>query len=308
MRRQSLVSFVILNIVVTTVIGLGLLIAYSRIAPAPTPPKVPPLQVIITTTPDPNQPPVVTIIVVTATPGASTLLPLTPNSTAGSIAIGAVTTIDPSLLPALTTPPTPTPQDTETPTPTNPGGCQVYVVKRGDTPGGIAANFSISLADLYRANGFKPDPVLQVGQRLTLPLNGCGLSTDTPAPTATNAATSTPLPTSTPIPTASRTTIQIMGVSKPGDITEEGVNLINVSEGVVEMTNWTITAGGTSGEVFRFPTFRLFPNGKVLINSRAGQNSPIVIYAGKSTAQWSKGQTVTLSDTEGIIQARFVIP
>jgi LysM repeat protein len=302
MSRRYL-GFLALNVIVTIVVGFALLTVYNRIAPPPTPPLVPPLQVIITATPDPNVTPPVTVIVITATPGAATLVPLTANPTIGGIAaIGTIETLDPTFLPTLP------PQVSDTPdvTATDPSGCPTYIVKRGDTPGGIATDNGVSLANLYKANDFTSDPVLQIGQVLVIPRNGCGLLTETPTPTATSDATATPIPTSTPLPTASKTVIQIQGVVSAGTINDEGVNLTNVSEGVVEMTGWTLSNGGT--EVFKFPTFRLFPNGKVLINTRAGQNSPIVLYAGKTTPQWASGQTVTLTDTNGVIQASFDIP
>ncbi len=301
MPRRYL-GFLALNVVVTIVVGFALLRVYNQIAPPPTPPIVPPLQVIITATPNPNITPAVTIIVVTATPGAATIIPLTSNPTGNNLAIGTIETLDPTFLPTLP------PQDTSEPaaTATDSSGCPIYEVKKGDTPGGIATNAGVSLANLYKANGFTRDPILQIGQKLIIPVNGCGLLTDTPSPTATKDFTPTPIPTSTAIPTTSKTVIQIQGLIKPGDVAEEGINLSNVSEGVVEMTGWTLANGTT--EVFKFPTFRLFPNGKVLINTRAGQNSPIVLYAGKSAAQWSSGQTVNLVDTNGVIQATFNIP
>lgn len=41
-----------------------------------------------------------------------------------------------------------------------------YVVKSGDTPGGIAQKHGITLQKLYAWNGFTQTPILQVGQRL----------------------------------------------------------------------------------------------------------------------------------------------
>jgi LysM repeat protein len=302
MPRRYL-GFLALNVIVTVVVGFVLLTVYNQIAPPPTPPRVPPLQVIITATPDPNITPAVTVIVITATPGAATLVPLSGGTaTVNPVLVGTIQTLDPTFLPTLP------PQSTNEPeaTATDASGCPIYTVKKGDTPGGIATENGVSLANLYKANGFTRDPILQIGQKLIIPANGCGLLTDTPTFTPTKDFTPTPIPTSTAIPTTNKTVIQIQSVVKPGDITEEGVNLMNVSEGVVEMTGW-ILANGTT-EVFKFPTFRLFPNGKVLINTRAGQNSPIVLYAGKTSAQWSSGQTVNLIDTNGVIQATFNIP
>jgi len=63
--------------------------------------------------------------------------------------------------------PTPTPNPLLVPTPE---AFEVtYTVVSGDTPGGIAAQFGIGLAELLEANGLTEDAVLQVGQTLTVP-------------------------------------------------------------------------------------------------------------------------------------------
>lgn len=41
-----------------------------------------------------------------------------------------------------------------------------YIVKSGDTPGGIAQKHGISLQKLYTWNGFTKTPILQIGQKL----------------------------------------------------------------------------------------------------------------------------------------------
>lgn len=45
---------------------------------------------------------------------------------------------------------------------------KVHVVKSGQNPSKIAANYGISLRDLYQLNGWRNDPVLQVGQRIVV--------------------------------------------------------------------------------------------------------------------------------------------
>ena len=63
--------------------------------------------------------------------------------------------------------PTPTPNPLLVPTPEV---LEVtYTVISGDTPGGIASQFGISLDDLLGANDLTEDSVLQVGQTLTVP-------------------------------------------------------------------------------------------------------------------------------------------
>ena len=47
----------------------------------------------------------------------------------------------------------------------------IYVVKSGDSAWSIATHFGVSMEDLYTANGWAPDsdPVLQIGQGVTVP-------------------------------------------------------------------------------------------------------------------------------------------
>ncbi len=313
MRRQSLVGFIVLNVIVTFVVTLGIIYGYTRLVPPPTPRQSPPLFVQITSTPDPKLTPIVYIVVTATLPGQPTLLPLNLTSnptTAALAAIGTVPTLDPSLLPPVL----PTQSGAATAGATNPptaqstdaNGCQTYSVKAGDTPGGIATTFGVTLAELYKANKLKVDPVLQIGQVLVIPLNGCGLSTDTPTPTATTAMTATPLPTTTLAPTAAKTSVQITQVFKPGDITEEGVELLNVSGGIIPMKDWTLK--NSKGDTFTFPNYSLFQNGLVLINTRAGTNTARALFWGRSLPLWgTPGETITLTDNKGRVQANFTI-
>jgi LysM repeat protein len=313
MRRRSLLGFLALNVVVTFMVTLGIIFAYTRLAPTPTPRESPPLFVNITSTPNPNQTPAIQYIVITATPGGATpiALNLTAQGTNGALAaaaLGTIPTIDSSLI-ALTLSGTTDTNATDTGAtalPTNANGCPTYTVKGGDVPGAIATNFNVTLADLYKANHLKIDPILQIGQVLIIPVNGCGLATSTPTDTPTPPIEPTPPPSSTPASTAANAAIQIGQVIKPGDITEEGVELDNNSNGVVELKGWTLSDG--NGNVFTFPEYRMFPGGRVLISTRAGTATPRVLYWGRSQPLWGDASTViTLTDDKNTIQATFAV-
>jgi LysM repeat protein len=312
MKRQPLLGFIAINVIVTFLVTFGIIVAYTKLVPPPTPPVSPPLFVVISSTPDPNQTPHVVFVPVTTTPGGAVAL----AATAGV----AVSPVSGTLIPlatdvgATSTTSTPTEQSvTDTPAgiPTSLGGCQQYAVKKGDIPGSIALNFGVGLADLYAANGLKPNPVLQIGQLLIIPLNGCGLATTTPTPLPTDVAsmTPTPQPTSTLAPTSvvTKASIAITQVIKPGDITEEGVKLHNNGADIVDLTNWTLSDG--QGNLFTFPAYRIFPGGDVLVNTRAGtQNTPRQLFWGRSTPLWgTAGATVTLTDSTGAIQTTFAV-
>jgi hypothetical protein len=56
---------------------------------------------------------------------------------------------------------------------------RTYVVRAGDTPGGIARQFGVSVQDLMRANNITDARAMKVGDRLTIPAG----PTITPVPT-----------------------------------------------------------------------------------------------------------------------------
>ena len=82
--------------------------------------------------------------------------------------------------------PQPSPTKASTPTPIPP---LEYTVKSGDTPGGIAAFYDISVEDLYGFNGKQPDDFIIPGEVLKIPVP-------------------TPKPTSTPTPMTSAGSIR----------------------------------------------------------------------------------------------------
>ena len=85
----------------------------------------------------------------------------TPASTPTTRPI-AVATLRPTATPAPYTP-APTATPTLTPTPI------IYVIRKGDTPLGIANQFGVSLRDLQDTNGITDPRSLRVGQELIIP-------------------------------------------------------------------------------------------------------------------------------------------
>lgn len=321
MKRQPLIGFIAINIIVTFLVTLGIIFAYTKLTPPPTAPVSPPLFVVVSSTPDPNQTPRVVFVPVTTTPGGQgAAFAGTTRATTASTDNLRVSPVSGTLVPLATdagasNTSAATDQsvaDAPSASPTNINGCQQYAVKKGDISGTIADNFGVSLADLYAANGLKgPNPLLQIGQVLVIPLNGCGLSTPTPTITPTDIVTDTPTPqpSSTLAPTGIVTaaSISIAEVIKPGDITAEGVKLHNGGTDIVDLTNWTLSDG--HGNIFTFPAYRIFGGGDVLVNTRAGaQNTPRQLFWGRSTPLWGNaGTVVTLTDATGAIQTTFAV-
>ncbi len=188
--------------------------------------------------------------------------------------------------------------------PTDRGGCPTYTVQTGDLATSIATRFGVSLADLMRANQLTEADLtqLQIGQVLIIPVNGCRLATGEASPTPTRFVLPSLPATVTAMPVASKALIEIVQVISPGDITAEGIELRNVSGGVILMQGWKLS--DSSGHTFTFPEYRMFPGGRVMIYTRAGTNFPIALFWGQSRAIWGDpGQVVQITDVTGSIQA-----
>jgi murein DD-endopeptidase MepM/ murein hydrolase activator NlpD len=107
------------------------------------------------------------------------------------------------------------------------GGFPVYTILPGDTLSGIAAKFGLGNADVAGATllvgSNKPDIVdeddlLQIGQKLLIPLQGCGPITPpvtSPAPSTDTSKPATATTPSAPVPTGSTGTTQV-SQPKPG--------------------------------------------------------------------------------------------
>jgi LysM repeat protein len=79
----------------------------------------------------------------------------------------------PGRVAALASPPTSTPIAVETPTPPPPPPTpapQTYIVKAGDSPASIAAQYHIKTDDLIAANNIDDPQKLQIGQTLVIPV------------------------------------------------------------------------------------------------------------------------------------------
>jgi LysM repeat protein len=315
LARRSLIGFIFLNVVVTILVTSGIiLISESRRSSAPTPPKGL-LQVLITATPDPNETPAVVYIVVTATPqstGSGVAILPTPDTAGGSPSgstpgtpgsPGAVATFDPSLLPSgIGT------IEAPTFTPTDESGCPTYTIKKGDIVGTVAAAYGVTVKDIMRANNLTERDLtrLQIGKTLIIPVNGCGLTTETPTATATptEEISATPPPTSTTARVVSDAKIEVSAITSPGDITAEGVTIKNISGGQIAIGGWKLR--DNHGNVFTFPDYSMYESRLVIVYTREGPTGPLALYWGLPSAIWGYAdQTITITDANGKVQATY---
>ena len=135
----------------------------------------------------------------TLIPTTASLPTIAPTRTPVAVAVQPTPTNPPPTSTPTRTPAeptaTPTLSTTETPTPTPTSDANIYVVKPGDTPIGIANRFGISVDELMSYNNIKDPSSLRVNQELKIP----------PQATATPSPTSTPTPTSAPSPGPTQT-------------------------------------------------------------------------------------------------------
>ena len=316
MSRRVLVGFIVVNVIVSLAVA-AIVLSVDRSRRPDEPSEGPTQIVILTATPLPGfilQPAeyqgtidaqqltlsalsqsTAVVAVITATPEGAEGIPV-PEVT-------AVATIDPALLPPI---PTNLPPGEPSATPEG-DGCIRHVVQSGDVIITIAQQYGVLPGDILIANGMTEEDAynLQVGDTLIIPVEGCAaLVTPTPVPPPTN----TPfeltrvVPTVTLPPTAVNAQIVIANVMNWSSVNTEAVEIRNVGN-VLNMQGWTLT--NERDESFRFPEFRMQQGSLVRIYSRQGQNTPAALYWGRETPAWIEGETVTLADANGQVQATF---
>ncbi len=331
MKRRSLIPFVILNILISLGVAIGAIAWVNSNQPTQAPVSVITVEVRITNTPDPSATIPVRIITATPLPGAGLTvtapqvaqLPegLLPNQ-AGAQA--ALPTIDAAALGESA--------DLAGTATALPEFCIPHVLKEGDTPFGVAAVYGADPFRLLEVNGLDEvtSSFLQIGQVLIVPLPGCPLTaaspasanteaaaeptsgpteTPTPGPTLTPSITFTPPPTSRPTvtlpPTAANAVVRIVEVLNPGAITAESVAIRNTGQ-TVSIGGWTLS--DDDGNTYTFAEQRLFQNAQITLFTRVGNNSPIVLYWNRDQAVFEPGDTLTLRDASGAVQATYRIP
>lgn len=225
-----------------------------------------------------------------------------------------------------------------------PENCIQHTLAEGEFPSLLAEQYGTDMASILLANGLSEEDalLLQIGQTLIIPLEGCPLdqfiassaqtqtavaletpegegegeatedgSTLSPEEAATEAATlgATLTPTITPTitlaPTADNAQIEIQEIVGAGDITSESVILFNNGRSV-DVVGWTLS--DLDGNVYTFPELRFFNDGSLEILTRVGEDTPVVKFWGLSEAAWQPGDVATLRDSDNNIQSIFRIP
>lgn len=191
----------------------------------------------------------------------------------------------------------------------------VHIVQAGETLGRISELYEVPVDDIAQANEIVNVNSISVGQQLIIPVGG--VATATPegnegaegADAPTREVPPTPLPTE---PAEEGTAIvEISEVIGLGELADEAVRITNAGTRPVALQEWELLDEG--GHVYTFAAVTLYGSSEagspsILVHTETGQNGASNLYWGQEEAVWEPGETVTLRDAEGSVQATYVIP
>ena len=100
--------------------------------------------------------------------------------------------------------------------------------------------------------------------------------------------------------------MNIRKVVGTGNLEMEYVEILNQSEGAVDLTGWQLL--DEDGNIFEFPTMILENGGAITIHSKTGQDTVIELYWQSETPIWQSGEIVQLQDQNGNLTASYSIP
>ena len=91
-----------------------------------------------------------------------------------------------------------------------------------------------------------------------------------------------------------------------GNLDMEYVEILNSSEGAIDLSGWQLL--DEDGNTFNFPTMILDRDGALTIHSKSGQDTVIELYWQSETPIWQSGELVQLLDQNGDLAATYSIP
>jgi LysM repeat protein len=217
---------------------------------------------------------------------------------AGSFLLAARSLSSPTAPPILATFAASSNTPTTTPTPF----VTKYQVQEGDTLGDLSVKFGVPVAEIMKLNSLKDANALAVGMVIFIPV---ATEEVTAEPTAAQGV-GTPEITDTPLPPGSVIRLVIANVFGAGDLATERVRLERKGEGDLSLANWQLR--DENGHIYTFPQLTLFPGGAVDVYTGDGVNGVDALYWGLDQPVWETGETVTLVDAQGNVQAIYQVP
>lgn len=197
-------------------------------------------------------------------------------------------------------------------------GPPVHIVQAGDTLGKISEQYDVPVEDIAQANAIINVNAIAVGQELVIPVGGLATATaeaDTASSEGATADTPTrelpPTPLPTEPPAQGTAIVEISEVIGLGELADEAVRITNAGTRPVALQEWQLL--DEEGHSYSFAAVTLYGSSEagspsILVHTETGQNGASNLYWGQEAAVWEQGETVTLRDAEGTVQATYVIP
>jgi hypothetical protein len=101
-------------------------------------------------------------------------------------------------------------------------------------------------------------------------------------------------------------TVQIVSVVGAGTLDVETITIKYNGDGQLDLTGWHIK--DSDGNVYTFPSFKLFKNGAVQVHTKSGTDTAIDLYWDLDKAVWQSGETALLTDHDGKPQDSYPVP
>ncbi len=152
---------------------------------------------------------------------------------------------------------------------------QAYQIGPNESLGEIAFAFDVTVEEIQILNGIDNPDSVGAGQIIFVPASPTG-----------------------------DVQIGIVAVTASGDLGSERVQIRNFGEAGVALAGWTLE--DEDGNQYQFPQITLY-TGAIDIYSRAGVDQAYELFWGAATSIWEVGETVTLRDYAGNIQAQETV-
>lgn len=195
---------------------------------------------------------------------------------------------------------------TAIPTPKPTLALRPYEVGPGETLSEIALLFDTNVDHLLEINSLADPNELVVGMVLLVPLSGAPAGDSTSEIQSESAPTVEPAVTPTNPPTPESSLIKIVTIVGIDDLATEHLQIQSVNPEALSLEGWRLETN--DGLVYIFPKITLFEYGAVDLYSRAGINSVVALYWGRSNPVFQSGDRASIYDAEGSLQAVYNIP
>lgn len=191
-------------------------------------------------------------------------------------------------------------------------GPGTHIVQAGDTLGQIGLRYDIDVEAIMSANGIDNPNFLAVGQELIIPQEGEPLpepgntgDSDETGDATVEGALPTPIPTEPAV--EGEPLLAITGVSSPGQLMLESVQIVNNGAREAVLRDWKLS--DQLGNTYTFGQLTLFGDGAgISIHTGSGQDDATDLFWGLEETLWKSGDRVVLYDDAGTVQAEFQVP